>query len=63
MHWCSIAVEARPESENYPGAEVKLRAVVRIRVHCYAVSVSVAQFAETVPNNLPLLSVLATVII
>jgi hypothetical protein len=61
MHWRSIAVEARPKPEYYLGAETKLRAAVRIRVHCYAVSVSVAQFAKTVLNNLPLLSVLALV--
>jgi hypothetical protein len=33
LHWRSIAVQTRPKPENYPGAEVKLRAVVRVRVH------------------------------
>ena len=59
MHWRSIAVQARPKPEYHLGAETKLRAAVGIRVHCYTVSVLMAQFAKTVTNNLPLLSVLA----
>jgi hypothetical protein len=32
LHRRSIALQIRPEPKNYPGADTKLRAAVRIRV-------------------------------
>ena len=61
-HWRSIAVQIWTKAEIYLGTVFKLHAAERIRVHCLAVFILFAQFAKTVTNNLPLLSVLVLVV-